>query len=60
LTDNEEPLSIMSCHLGSNNNAYFVVGTALVFPEEPEPKLGRILVFRHYDSKQLVDLLCWN
>ncbi|XP_078488392.1 DNA damage-binding protein 1 [Ciona intestinalis] len=51
LDTNEEPLSIMSCKLGSDPNSYFVVGTAFVYMEETEPKHGRILVFHYIDNK---------
>uniref|UniRef100_H2YRR9 DNA damage-binding protein 1 n=1 Tax=Ciona savignyi TaxID=51511 RepID=H2YRR9_CIOSA len=51
LATNEEPLSIMSCRLGTDPNSYFVVGTAFVYMEETEPKHGRILVFHYVDNK---------
>ena len=54
LADNEEPISIMSCRLGSSSSPYYVVGTAFVYLEEPEPKLGRILIFQYQDSKKCV------
>ena len=41
----------MSCYLGTDSFPYYVVGTAFVYPEEPEPKLGRILVLSYNDSK---------
>lgn len=51
LADNEEPTSIISCQLGSEPSSYYVVGTAFVYPEETEPKQGRILIFRYAESK---------
>ncbi|KTF73465.1 hypothetical protein cypCar_00044958, partial [Cyprinus carpio] len=30
---------------------YFIVGTAMVYPEEAEPKQGRIIVFHYTDGK---------
>ncbi|CAK8675984.1 unnamed protein product [Clavelina lepadiformis] len=50
----EEPMSVMSCQLGEDNASYFVVGTALVYPEETEPKIGRIFVFRYFENKLTV------
>lgn len=48
-------MSITSCILGTSSdpkaNAYYVVGTALVPPQEREPKVGRILVFQVTASK---------
>lgn len=35
----EYALSLMSAKLGDDPNTYYVVGTALVNPEEPEPKV---------------------
>ncbi|KAI2560265.1 DDB1 isoform 7, partial [Pan troglodytes] len=42
---NEYALSLVSCKLGKDPNTYFIVGTAMVYPEEAEPKQGRIVVF---------------
>lgn len=36
---NEYALSLISAKLGDDPNTYFVVGTALVNPDEPEPKV---------------------
>lgn len=47
----EYAISLMSARLGSETDAYYVVGTALVNPEEPEPKLGRILIYQYADNK---------
>ncbi|XP_007885606.1 DNA damage-binding protein 1 isoform X2 [Callorhinchus milii] len=48
---NEYALSIVSCKLGKDTNTYFTVGTAMVYPEEAEPKQGRIIVFQYSDGK---------
>lgn len=36
----EYALSLMSAKLGEDPNTYYIVGTALVNPEEPEPKVS--------------------
>eukprot|EP00873_Tetraselmis_striata_P003032 jgi/Tetstr1/423296/TSEL_013995.t1 len=43
--------SIISCTLGDDPAAYFVVGTAYALPEESEPTKGRLLVFQVIDGK---------
>ena len=48
---NEYALSIVSAKLGEDTNPYYVVGTALVVPEESEPKQGRIVLFQWIDGK---------
>lgn len=48
---NEYALSIVSTKLGEDTNPYYVVGTALVVPEESEPKQGRIILFQWTDGK---------
>ncbi|KAK1784941.1 hypothetical protein P4O66_018374 [Electrophorus voltai] len=47
----EYALSLVSCKLGKDPTVYFIVGTAMVYPEEAEPKQGRIIVFHYTDSK---------
>uniref|UniRef100_A0A8C4ZTN9 DNA damage-binding protein 1 n=1 Tax=Gadus morhua TaxID=8049 RepID=A0A8C4ZTN9_GADMO len=47
----EYALSMVSCRLGRDTSVYFVVGTAMVYPEEAEPKQGRIIVFHYTDGK---------
>lgn len=47
----EFALSIVSCKLGDDPNYYYAVGTALLNPEEAEPKSGRIILFQWIDSK---------
>lgn len=49
LASHENPLSIISYTF--RDHSYFIVGTAFVFPEENEPKEGRILVFEVTESK---------
>lgn len=48
---NEYALSLVSCKLGKDPNTYFIVGTAMVYPEEAEPKQGRIVVFQYSDGE---------
>jgi len=50
LAASEECLSIMSCSLGDEWNAYFIAGTAFVCHDETEPRSGRIIVFRFLPS----------
>uniref|UniRef100_A0A8K9XPT6 DNA damage-binding protein 1 n=1 Tax=Oncorhynchus mykiss TaxID=8022 RepID=A0A8K9XPT6_ONCMY len=47
----EYALSMVSCRLGRDLSVYFIVGTAMVYPEEAEPKQGRIIVFHYTDGK---------
>ncbi|XP_071054441.1 DNA damage-binding protein 1 [Onthophagus taurus] len=47
----EYAMSLISCQLGEDPNTYYVVGTALVNPEEAEPKQGRLLLFLWADNK---------
>ncbi|XP_046898139.1 DNA damage-binding protein 1 [Hypomesus transpacificus] len=47
----EYALSMVSCKLGRDPAVYFIVGTAMVYPEEAEPKQGRIIVFHYTDGK---------
>uniref|UniRef100_A0A668VVC4 DNA damage-binding protein 1 n=1 Tax=Oreochromis aureus TaxID=47969 RepID=A0A668VVC4_OREAU len=47
----EYALSLVSCRLGKDPSVYFIVGTAMVYPEEAEPKQGRIIVFHYTDGK---------
>ncbi|XP_064831146.1 DNA damage-binding protein 1-like [Oncorhynchus masou masou] len=47
----EYALSMVSCRLGRDPAVYFIVGTAMVYPEEAEPKQGRIIVFHYTDGK---------
>lgn len=47
----EYALSLLSCKLGDDPATYYIVGTALINPEESEPKLGRIIIFQYQDNK---------
>lgn len=47
----EYVLSIISAKLGDDPNTYFVVGTALVNADDPEPKCGRIIIYHFADGK---------
>lgn len=53
----EYALSLLCVSFSTDSSAptgdgqYYVVGTAFVNPEEAEPKLGRIVVFRYHDQK---------
>ena len=51
LMANEFATSLISAKLGEDSNTYYIVGTALVHPEEAEPKQGRILVFHYQDGR---------
>uniref|UniRef100_A0AAY4BJE1 DNA damage-binding protein 1 n=1 Tax=Denticeps clupeoides TaxID=299321 RepID=A0AAY4BJE1_9TELE len=51
LLQNEYALSMVSCRLGKDPAVHFIVGTAMVYPEEAEPKQGRIIVFHYTDGK---------
>lgn len=51
LMPNEFATSLISAKFGDDPNTYFVVGTALVHPEEGEPKQGRIIIFQFIDGK---------
>ena len=44
-------MSICSTRLKDDPTLYYVVGTALVGPEESEPKQGRIILFSFTDGK---------
>lgn len=47
----EYALSLISSKFGEDPNTYFVLGTAVVNPEEGEPKQGRIIIFYYDDGK---------
>ncbi|KAI1309419.1 DNA damage-binding protein 1 [Halotydeus destructor] len=49
--DNECAMSVISAKLKDDPSFYYIVGTSLVNPDEPEPKLGRILVFQWTENK---------
>lgn len=47
----EFALAMISAKLGDDPNTYYIVETAIVNPEEPDPKSGRIIVFHYNDGK---------
>ncbi|XP_017785317.1 PREDICTED: DNA damage-binding protein 1 [Nicrophorus vespilloides] len=49
LMQQEYAMSLISCRLGEET--YYVVGTAMLNPEESEPKQGRLLMFQLADNK---------
>jgi len=51
LLDCECGLSLASAQFTNDNNTYYCLGTAMVHPEESEPKEGRILVFQLLEGK---------
>lgn len=51
LMQQEYAMSLISCQLGDDTNTYYVMGTAIVNPEESEPKQGRVLMFQWSDNK---------
>lgn len=51
LLPNEFATSLISAKLGDDTNTYYIVGTAIVNPEEAEPKQGRIIVFLCQEGK---------
>ena len=52
---NECATSLISAKLADDPNAYYIAGTAIVHPDEAEPKQGRIVVF-HYNDGTFI----WN
>ncbi|XP_052756442.1 DNA damage-binding protein 1 [Galleria mellonella] len=55
LTSYEFAMSLVSCRLGDDPNHYYAVGTAILNPEESEPKQGRLLLF-HWSEGKLVQV----
>ncbi|KAB0803831.1 hypothetical protein PPYR_00801 [Photinus pyralis] len=51
LMQQEYAMSLISCQLGDDPNMYYIIGTAIVNPEESEPKQGRLLIFQWADNK---------
>uniref|UniRef100_U5EVD6 DNA damage-binding protein 1 n=1 Tax=Corethrella appendiculata TaxID=1370023 RepID=U5EVD6_9DIPT len=49
-TQTEYAMSLISAKLGDDPSTYYIVGTALVNPEEPEPKVGRIIIYQYADN----------
>ena len=50
---NENATSLISAKLGDDPNTYYIVGTAMIYPEEAEPKQGRILIFHFTDGERV-------
>ncbi|XP_055614765.1 DNA damage-binding protein 1-like isoform X1 [Toxorhynchites rutilus septentrionalis] len=46
----EYTMSLISAKLGNDSNTYCIVGTALVHQAEPEPKVGRIIIYHYADG----------
>ncbi|XP_055633419.1 DNA damage-binding protein 1-like [Toxorhynchites rutilus septentrionalis] len=46
----EYTMSMISAKLGNDSNTYCIVGTALVHQAEPEPKVGRIIIYHYADG----------
>ncbi|XP_045537764.1 DNA damage-binding protein 1 [Papilio machaon] len=55
LMTSEFAMSLVSCRLGDDPNHYYAVGTAILNPEESEPKQGRILLF-HWSEGRLAQV----
>lgn len=49
----ETVVTILSNKLGETDDEYFIVGTAFVIPDEPEPKQGRIVVYKWTQDSNL-------
>ncbi|XP_055903250.1 DNA damage-binding protein 1 [Eupeodes corollae] len=47
----EYVIALMSAKLGDDPNTYYVVSTALIYSDEAEPKVGRIIIFHYNDGK---------
>ncbi|XP_034833854.1 DNA damage-binding protein 1 [Maniola hyperantus] len=47
----EFAMALVSCRLAEDPNHYYAVGTAIINPEESEPKQGRILLFHWSEGK---------
>ena len=58
LLPNEHATSLLSAKLGDDPHVYYIVGTAMVHPEEAEPKQGRIILFHFSDGKCSYCPLC--
>lgn len=53
----ESAVSVLSGQFNDDNNSYYIVGTALVYPDEAETKIGRIVVFE-VDETDKTKLRC--
>ena len=45
------PPALISAQLKDDSNQYYILGTAFVYPDEAEPKQGRIIMFQYSDGK---------
>jgi len=51
LMRNEFCTALISAQLKDDPNQYYILGTAFVYPDEAEPKQGRIIMFQYSDGK---------
>ncbi|OXU25996.1 hypothetical protein TSAR_009174 [Trichomalopsis sarcophagae] len=51
LVATEYAMSLISTKLGEDPTPYYIVGTAMINPDESEPKSGRILLYHWNDGK---------
>ncbi|XP_012275586.1 DNA damage-binding protein 1 [Orussus abietinus] len=51
LMPTEYAMSLISTKLGEDPTSYYIVGTALVSPDESVPKMGRIIMYHWNDGK---------
>ncbi|XP_065647466.1 DNA damage-binding protein 1 isoform X2 [Hydra vulgaris] len=49
--ENEWATSLTSCSFSNDPNTYYCVGTSMVYPEESEPKEGKIILFQLFEGK---------
>lgn len=49
----EQAVSILSTKLGDSDEEYYIVGTAFVSLDEPEPKQGRLIVYKWAQESNL-------
>ena len=62
LQDHECAVSLISCTLSGDpnssfsssgtSNTFYCVGTAYVYPEDPEPKTGRLILFQLLEGRK--------
>jgi DNA damage-binding protein 1 len=53
----EQGLSACTCRFEGSDSAYFIIGTAQVINDEPEPLKGRILVFEISSDRKMIQLV---
>lgn len=56
LMPQEFAMSLVSCKLGDDPATYYVLGTAFVYPDDAECKLGRLLMFQLSDGNKLSNI----